>query len=195
MIRGELGAAPWDVLHIGLHKQFGLSIGSWSIIAGGAVLAASGLLMREWPHIGAYLNMILFGVFIDAVLNLPFMVTPGHWLPKTVMFLSGMVIYAYGMAFYISAGLGAGPRDSFMLALKEITGWKVSRVRSLMEVTVLIAGWLLGGPVFIGTLIFSLGVGTVTGYSLPQCERFTAAILAGIDRRKKDKDSKRRASV
>lgn len=177
MIVSDMGASPWDVLHVGLHYQFGLTIGTWSILVGVLILGSSALMMRQWPQFGAYINMFALGVFIDMYMMLPFMTEPDGWLGKTIMFLAGMVIYTYGMGIYISAQLGAGPRDSFMLAMTERTGWKISNVRRIMEVAVLIIGWLLGGPVFIGTVVFSLSVGTLIGFALPQCQRLTKHVL------------------
>lgn len=173
MIVSNFGAAPWDVLHVGLYYQFGLSIGTWSIIVGFLILGSAGIMMREWPKFGAYLNMILVGLFIDMFMLLPFLTEPGDWFGKTVMFFGGMIVYAYGMGAYLSADLGAGPRDSFMLALSAKTNLKISSARRLMEVGVLAIGWLLGGPVFVGTIVFSITAGTFIGFALPQCKALT----------------------
>ncbi|MCJ7841776.1 YitT family protein [Lederbergia sp. NSJ-179] len=173
MIISNFGVSPWDVLHVGLFYQFGLTIGTWSIIIGFIVLGSSSLLMKRWPQFGAYLNMILVGLFIDMYMKIPYLIEPNHMVEKFMMFFIGMIINAYGMGIYLSAQLGAGPRDSFMLALQEKTGWKIATVRRIMEVIVLIIGWILGGPVFYGTIIFSLTVGTFIGFALPQC-RFIA---------------------
>lgn len=173
IIVSDFGASPWDVLHVGLYYQLGLSIGTWSVIVGFAILGASGIMMREWPKLGAYLNMILVGLYIDMLMMLPFLTEPQGWMGKIIMFTVGMIIYSYGMGIYLSAELGAGPRDSFMLALTAKTKWKVSNARRFMEVVVLIMGWLLGGPVFIGTIVFSLAVGTFIGIALPQCRTLT----------------------
>ncbi|MBS4176236.1 YczE/YyaS/YitT family protein [Lederbergia citrea] len=177
MIISDFGASPWDVLHVGLFYQFGLSIGTWSIIVGLFILGSSALMMKEWPQFGAYLNMILIGIFIDMYMLLPFLTEPGSWIGKTIMFFIGMIIYAYGMGIYLSAQLGAGPRDSFMLAMQVKTGWKVANVRRFMEVAVLITGWLLGGPVFVGTIVFSVAAGTFIGLALPQCKKLTDTFL------------------
>jgi len=140
MIVADFGASPWDVLHVGLYYQFGLTIGTWSIIVGFIVLGSAGIMMKQWPQFGAYLNMILIGVFIDLYMMLPFMIEPVTLIGKSLMFLIGMVAYAYGMGVYLSAELGAGPRDSFMLALTARTKWRISNARRLMEISVLILG-------------------------------------------------------
>lgn len=177
MIVSNFGVAPWDVLHVGLYNQLGLTIGTWSIIVGITILASSAILLKQWPKFGSYLNMILVGIFIDMFMQIPFLTEPSTYWAKGVMFIIGMIINAYGMGLYISANLGAGPRDSFMLAIQSITGWKISTARRVLEVVVLIIGWLLGGPVFLGTVIFSLGIGTFIGIALPQCEKLTNKII------------------
>ncbi|WP_449537088.1 YczE/YyaS/YitT family protein [Ferdinandcohnia sp. Marseille-Q9671] len=179
IIKADLGASPWDVLHIGLYKQIGLTIGSWSIIVGFLVLFISAFLTKRLPQIGAFLNMISVGIFIDMYMMIPFFVTPESTTGKIIMLFLGLMINGYGMGIYISARVGAGPRDSLMLALTEITSWKVQYIRSGMEVIVLTVGWLLGGPVFLGTLVYCVGIGYIAGFALPQCQR----LFDGLKRR------------
>ena len=187
LIKGSLGATPWDVLHVGLYYQLGLTIGSWSIIAGFVILGISAIMLREIPQIGAFANMVLVGVFIDMYLWMSFVDTPESLAGKILMFCIGMILQGYGMGMYISARFGAGPRDSLMMAIVARTSWKVGNVRSLIEVIVMAAGWQLGGPVYWGTIIFSLGIGQVTGLALPQCERAADTFLARLQARKKGK--------
>lgn len=166
-IKAELGIAPWDVLHIGLMLKFGLTVGSWSIIVGFFILTVSSLLMKSWPKIGALLNMLFVGIFIDIFLFLPIIVTPSAFFSKIVMLVVGVIVCGIGMGLYISSDYGAGPRDSLMLALTELTKFKVQHVRLVMEIVVLCIGWSLGGPVFIGTVIVTVTIGPVVGYTLP----------------------------
>jgi uncharacterized protein len=177
ILKANLGATPWDVLHVGLYYQFGLTIGSWSIIVGIVILGVSAILTKKIPQIGAFINMLSVGVFIDMYLFLPFIQTPNGIIGKAFMFLIGLVIMCYGMGFYISANLGAGPRDSLMLALTNRTGWKVRNIRGTMEVIILIIGWLLGGPVSFGTFILSILIGPFFGFAMPQCNTITNNIL------------------
>ncbi|MED1204743.1 YczE/YyaS/YitT family protein [Heyndrickxia acidicola] len=186
-ITSDLGASPWDVLHVGLFHHFGLSIGSWSIIAGFFILVLSATLMKEWPKLGAFLNMLLVGIFMDLLFRLPFMATPPSFEGKLAMFGSGLIINGIGMGIYISAQLGAGPRDSFMLAVHLKTGWKISHVRRGMEIIVLMIGWLMGGPVSYGTIIVSLVTGTIIGYTLPASQKATDACIAMAEKRKEKK--------
>ncbi|KXG11403.1 hypothetical protein AT864_00486 [Anoxybacillus sp. P3H1B] len=173
-IKADMGSAPWDVLHIGLYRQLGLTIGTWSIIVGIIVLAASSLLSKQWPQIGAFLNMLLVGLMIDMYMMIPALQTPHTFIGKMAMLFGGIIITGYGMGLYISAKMGAGPRDSLMLVLMEKTGWRVEYIRIAMEVFVLLVGWILGGPVSIGTLVFSVTIGKVIGIALPQCQQWTA---------------------
>ena len=177
LILADLGPSPWDVLHVGLYYKFGLTIGSWNVIAGFFILGVSAMISKSIPQFGAFLNMILVGLFIDMYLMIPFLQTPSSLTGKVVMFVVALLINCYGMGLYISAQLGAGPRDSLMLAITSKTGWKVGKVRSTMEVFVLIIGWQLGGPLFWGTIVISLMIGVIAGFSLPQCQRFTNFIL------------------
>ncbi|MFB9989212.1 YczE/YyaS/YitT family protein [Bacillus benzoevorans] len=182
LIIADLGPSPWDVLHVGLFLQFGLTIGTWNIIAGLFILTLSALISKSIPQFGAFLNMILVGLFIDMYMLLPFMQTPSFLIGKILMFATGLILSAYGMGIYISAQLGAGPRDSLMLAVTSKTGWKIGYVRNAMEILALISGWLIGGPVYWGTIVISFMLGTISGYALPQCQRLTDIILTKLNK-------------
>jgi uncharacterized membrane protein YczE len=177
MIKADIGSAPWDVFHIGLYKQIGLSIGTWSIIVGFFILFITSLLSKEWPQLGAFLNMLLVGIFIYLYMMLPFLQTPDSLIKKIMMLVIGIIIIGYGIGLYISAKCGAGPRDSLMLVLTEKTGWKVQHIRLAMEVMVLTFGFLLDGPIFIGTILFCFSIGPIVGITLPQCEKLVEKIL------------------
>ncbi|MFE8703283.1 YitT family protein [Cytobacillus sp. FJAT-54145] len=197
LIKADLGATPWDVLHVGFYYQVGLTIGSWSIICGFVILTIAAILSKEFPQLGAFLNMILVGLFIDFYLLIPILQTPDHLFGKLVMFVFGLLLMGYGMGFYLSAQLGAGPRDSLMIAVTSKTGWKVRNVRAGMEVIVLFIGWQLGGPVFWGTILFSLTIGPIVGAALPQCQDFTDEWLKKLGKSKQVilEESKRGASL
>lgn len=171
VIQADLGSAPWDVLHIGLYKQFGLTIGSWTIFVGIIVLSTSAILAKAFPKLGAFLNMLLCGIFIDMYLLIPWLKTPASMVGQFLMLSLGIIFMAYGMAIYVSANVGTGPRDSLMLVIMQITKMKVQWIRFIMEVLVLTVGWMLGGPVGVGTIVFCLTIGHVTGFALPQCQK------------------------
>jgi uncharacterized protein len=181
LIKCNLGATPWDVLHVGLYYQIGLTVGSWSILVGILILGIAAIIAKEIPQIGAFMNMVLVGVFIDFYLMLPFMQTPSMIAGKIGMFIVGMILSGYGMGIYISAGFGTGPRDSLMMALTARTKWKVRDVRVVMEIVVLLVGWQLGGPVFWGTVVISLSLGPIVGFALPQSCQFTDWLLEKLN--------------
>ena len=177
LIQANLGSAPWDVLNIGLFNQLGLTIGSWTIIVGFFVLFLSAILSKTIPQLGALLNMFLVGLFIDLFLLIPFLETPSSVIGREGMFLLGLVIMGYGMGLYISANLGAGPRDSLMIVLANKLRWSIPSTRLMMEAFVLTIGWILGGPVFWGTVVYALLIGRIAGWSIPQCEKLTTYFL------------------
>ncbi|WP_017382132.1 YczE/YyaS/YitT family protein [Paenisporosarcina sp. TG-14] len=164
-IRGNiLGIAPWDVFHVGLFMNFGLSIGMWSILSGLLLVLGTSLYSKRWPLIGTWLNMILVGLFTDVFLWI--LPAVSHPTVQIVLFISGVGVMGLGVGMYIASNVGAGPRDSLMLILMEKTGWTVKRVRTLLEVVVAIFGWLLGGPVGVGTVIIALTLGYIVHYTL-----------------------------
>jgi uncharacterized membrane protein YczE len=195
MIRAELGSAPWDVLHIGLEIQLGLTIGTWSIIMGVFIIALTAYLTKARPQLGAVVNMFLVGVFIDLFMLVPWIQKPDTFIGQLIMLLLGIIIIGYGIGLYIAPKCGAGPRDSLMLALTQITGWKVQWARGAMEIVVLASGWLLGGPVFIGTVVFCLGIGTIVGFTLPQCQQLVDTLLDTLDHRLKQSDNEPLPSI
>ncbi|WP_019414698.1 YitT family protein [Paenisporosarcina sp. TG20] len=164
-IRGALlGIGPWDVLHVGLFINFGLTIGIWAIVSGLVLVLCTSLYLKQWPLIGTWLNMILVGVFIDIFLwLLPAVSNP---VLQTILFIVGVAIMGVGVGMYIAANMGAGPRDTLMLILVEKTGWTVKKVRTLLEIVVGIIGWILGGPLGVGTVIIALTLGYLVHYTL-----------------------------
>ncbi|MBM7585155.1 putative membrane protein YczE [Bacillus pakistanensis] len=171
----DLGIGPWDVFHYGLFAQFGLTIGTWSIIVGILLITMTAIFTKVLPKIGAFLNMLLIGVFIDFFNYI--IPDPETILVQTVLFIIGTVIVGYGIGLYVSADLGAGPRDSLMLLIVEKTGWKIQWVRNGIEVIVFLLGWLLGGPVGIGTIFIAFFLGSMVGISLPQCQKLLQSFL------------------
>lgn len=180
-IKGKyLGIGPWDVFHYGLFLKLGLTIGTWSVISGCLLLVIASLFNRAWPKIGAFLNMLLLGPFIDLF----------NWLipaidsliGATVAFILGCMLIAYGIGLYVSAEFGAGPRDGFMILIVEKTGWSIPLVRNGIEVVVLLLGWLLGGPVGIGSVLIAFGLGPLLGYSIPQSKKLMSYFLREKER-------------
>lgn len=166
-IQANMGVAPWDTFHIGLQKTFGLTIGIWSQIAGVAVILTSYLLAKIKPTFAMFLNMVCFGLFLDLFIWWGIVPKPEMMVERTIMFLVGVLIMTVGIGMYLSPKLGAGPRDSFMLAMNERLGWSIQRVRLIIEITVLIAGASLGGPVSVGTVLIALLTGPLIQRTIP----------------------------
>ncbi|MBS4193193.1 YitT family protein [Bacillus sp. FJAT-49705] len=171
----QLGIGPWDVFHYGLFLKFGLTIGSWSIITGCFLLLIYSVIKKEWPKIGSILNMVLLGLFIDFF---NWLLPPiDSLIGESLVFMLGVILLGYGIGLYVSADLGAGPRDSFMLLIVEKTGWSIPWVRNGIEVLVLLIGWLLGGPIGIGSVFIAFGLGPILGISIPQCKKMFSLFL------------------
>ncbi|WP_313149830.1 YczE/YyaS/YitT family protein [Lysinibacillus capsici] len=164
-IKGQLfGVGSWDVLHIGLTKTVGLSIGSWSIILGLAILAFDMLITKKFPLPGTFIDMFLAGIFID-IFNYWLPDIDGFWM-QLISYLTGLVLLGWGCGMYMVANLGIGPRDTLMLMMVHKLGWSVTRSRTTMEVTVAIIGFLLGGPIGIGTVFMAFGLGPIVQFAL-----------------------------
>ncbi|MFP4310702.1 MAG: YczE/YyaS/YitT family protein [Nitriliruptoraceae bacterium] len=164
MVAADLGLGPWDVLHQGLSRRSGIPIGTTAILVGLLVLALW-FPLRERPGLGTVLNVLIIGLVIDLVLLL--LATPDDLWLRWVLMLAGPVLFAVGSGYYIGAGLGPGPRDGVMTGLAR-RGVPVGLARLLLELTVLAAGWLLGGTVGPGTLAFALGIGPLVHVVLPR---------------------------
>ncbi|WP_313814753.1 hypothetical protein [Glutamicibacter sp.] len=159
LIRAGLGVGPWDVLHLGLSRYLPLSIGTIASILGLLVLLAW-IPLKQWPGLGTISNAIYTGATLDFFLwALPEIHHLGWQL---FLMLAAITINALGGAMYIGTHLGAGPRDGLMTGLHLRTGASLRLVRTGIEVVVLGVGWLLGGPVGLGTVAFALLVGPAT---------------------------------
>jgi uncharacterized membrane protein YczE len=163
IIRGNLGQGPWDVLHQGISRQTGISIGMASILTGIPVVLAWWPLGQR-PGWGTLANLIVIGVVVDIVLRAVPIAT--QVLNGAILLIGGILITGLGSGLYLSSAMGAGPRDGLMLGIARRTGWSVFVVRMLIELTVLGIGWILGGNVGIGTLAFAVGIGPVVQASL-----------------------------
>jgi uncharacterized membrane protein YczE len=156
MIRAELGLGPWDAFHVGLSRVTGISVGL-IIIAIGFVVVLSALLIRVRPGPGTLANMIMVGIFADLLLPVIPVASGVSW--SWAFLFSGIALCGLATGIYIGAGYGAGPRDSLMVGIAERSGWSIRRVRTLIEVSVLGLGWMMGGKIGIGTVVFTLTIG------------------------------------
>ena len=162
-VASGLGAAPWDVLHQGLHLRTGWSIGTWVIITG-VIVILLWIPLRQRAGLGTLLNATGIGVALDV--SLLWLPAPDGLVGQVVLLVVGIVTVAAGGGMYIGAGLGPGPRDGLMTGLAE-RGMSISVARTLIEVSVVAAGFVLGGTVGVGTLVFALAIGPLTQLFLP----------------------------
>ncbi|MCU1698070.1 MAG: hypothetical protein JWR34_4133 [Mycobacterium sp.] len=156
MVRAGLGLDPWDVFHQGLAGRTGMTIGIASAVVGVAVLLAW-IPLRNRPGIGTVANVIVIAITVDAGMAL--LPTPESLPVRVAMMLGAVVLNGLSTVLYIGAGLGPGPRDGLMTGLVARTGVSVRVVRTSIEATVLAVGWLLGGTVGVGTVVYALGIG------------------------------------
>ncbi|MDX1608741.1 MAG: hypothetical protein R3225_01305 [Halofilum sp. (in: g-proteobacteria)] len=155
MLESGLGVPPWDVLHQGLSAQFGLTVGTWSIIVS-FLLLLTWIPLRERYGIGTLLNAVIIGLTID--LTAAILPPAGGIVIAVPMLALGIFLIAFGSGLYIGANLGPGPRDGLMTAIAR-RGPSIRATRGLLELTVLVSGWLLGGTFGIGTVAFVLLIG------------------------------------
>jgi uncharacterized membrane protein YczE len=170
-LHANLGLAPWDIFHKGLSKKLDLSIGL-VIVGVGLLLLLLWIPLRQRPGVGTILNALEIGFVVN--LTKPLIGEPDQLIIRALMVVAGVLVIGLGSALYIGAGLGSGPRDGLMLGLSKysIKGRQISiRVaRTAVEITVMIAGLLLGGSIGVGTLIFMFGIGPLVQLILPRFE-------------------------
>jgi uncharacterized membrane protein YczE len=173
MIRATLGNAPWDVLHQGLARHLPLTIGQ-AVIVMSVVVLLLWIPLREMPGLGTVLNSFLVGLVAD--LTLAHLHTPSLLWEQALLMIGGLVLNALATALYIGSQLGPGPRDGLMTGLHRRTGWSILAVRTPLEVSVVVVGWVLGGTVGLGTVAYALGIGPLVQAMLPHC-------IVDLDRR------------
>lgn len=163
IVRADLGLAPWDVFHQGVSERTGISIGTVIILVGVSLMVLW-IPLRQRMGIGTVLNALEIGITVDLLLAL----VPE--LDSTFLrwsaLVAGIGVVAVGGGLYIGSGLGPGPRDGLMVGLHDRFGWSIRLSRTLVELAAFSAGWLLGGSVGLGTVVFALGIGPLTHQTL-----------------------------
>lgn len=164
MFRASLGMNPWGVFHQGLSGVTGLSLGM--VVNGvGALVLLVWIPLRQWPGIGTLSNVLVIGVATDAAL---WLLPPVENLVLRSVFLTvAIILNGVATGAYIGAGLGAGPRDGLTTGVVRLTGWQVRWVRMGIEAAVLALGWMLGGAVGVGTILYTLSTGPLMQFFLP----------------------------
>lgn len=163
LVLSRLGLDPWDVFHQGLARHSSLAIGTWSILVGVVVLVLW-IPLRQLPGIGTVSNVVLIGGTMDIVLS---QLSPPHGLSlRIVCLVVGVVLNGVATGAYIGAGLGPGPRDGLMTGLAA-RGHSIRVVRTAIVLTVLATGWLLGGTVGVGTVLYAVSIGPLAHVFVP----------------------------
>ena len=180
----HLGLHPWDVLNVALFQHFGLSIGTWSVIIGLLLIVVSLLVNKIYVNLGTFLNALLIGPIMDFFLWLDVLPVASHTWTDYLLLILGILIVGTGGGLYVAGGVGAGPRDGFMLSISDRTGLSVSKARIVVECVVLVIGYLLGGPVFIVTFFYTFLLSPVFQLSLKTFTRLRNVLCKpkpGID--------------
>ena len=175
MVRSSLGVMPWDVLHQGLSRQLGWSLGVVTMVVGAAVLLAW-IPLRERPGLGTLSNVVVIGLAVDGALAV--LPAPAGLAGRAMFGVLGIVVNGVATAAYIGVALGPGPRDGLMTGLVRRTGGSVRLVRTAIEVTVVAAGWLLGGTLGVVTLLYAITIGPLVHVLLPRLEIAPPAVRA-----------------
>jgi uncharacterized membrane protein YczE len=163
LVLAGLGLDPWDVFHQGLARHTQFAIGTWAILVGAAVLLLW-IPLRQRPGIGTVSNVVLVGATMDVVLG--HMHAPHALGVRVACLVCGVLLNGVATGAYIGAGLGPGPRDGLMTGLAA-RGHSIRTVRTGIELTVLATGWLLGGTVGVGTVLYALAIGPLAHVFVP----------------------------
>ena len=160
----QLGMSPWDAFHMGIVNHSILTIGQASVVVGLGIIILS-LFIGIVPGIGSIFNMILIGTFIDLINRTGILKTPASMQGKTLMLICAILAMAMATYFYLRVELGAGPRDGLMEGLVIKLNKPVWLIRGCIEITVLIIGFILGGPVGIGTILLAVAIGPLVAFA------------------------------
>ena len=163
-IRSDLGADPWNVFHLGVAKLLAMDIGTVIILTGVLVLLLW-IPLRLRPGLGTISNVIVIGLAADVALT--FIPAIDSLVARSLLLISAVIVNALATGMYIGAGFGAGPRDGLMTGINARTGWSVRSVRTAIEVSVLLLGWVLGGTFGVGTVLYALSIGPLIQICLP----------------------------
>jgi uncharacterized membrane protein YczE len=161
-LQARLGVSPYDVLHQGIAAKTGLSVGTVVILVGLAILLLW-IPLRQRPGLGTVVNTLTVGLVIDLAVHV--VPEPDLLAARILLLVAGIVITGLGMGLYIGAGLGPGPRDGLMTGVAA-KGFPLWAVRTVLELAALLAGWVLGGNVGVGTVLFAFSIGPLGHFFL-----------------------------
>ena len=163
MLRSGLGVDPWTVFAEGIHIRWGFGIG-WVIVITGVIVLLIWIPLRQKPGFGTIMNVLLLGPAMEVGLVL--IETPASLVHRGFLVAAGLLMMGIASGLYIGARFGPGPRDGLMVGFNARFGWPMWAVRTVVEVTVLVIGWVLGGSFGVGTVIFALSIGTLAQRSI-----------------------------
>lgn len=178
-----LGVHPWDVLNLALYDKIGLTIGSWNLIFGLMLVLVTLLIDRSYVNIGTFINALMVGPMVDFFLWLDVLPQASTLIFDVLVLLLGILIMGIGGGMYNAARIGSGPRDGFMLAISVKLGYSISRVRMIVESIVLVVALLLGGPVFIFTIIYTFIQSPIFQASYKVCTRWIGKLSSSINKK------------
>ncbi len=178
MVQAGIGLDPWTVFAQGVSRQTGIGIG-WVTNLLGFLILLLWIPLRQKPGVGTIANILLVGTSMQATLAVVPPVT--GWLAQGVVFLAGVVMVALASGLYIGANFGPGPRDGLMTGIHARLGWPIWAARLTVEATVLLAGWLLGGTVGLGTVLFAVLIGPLVHIALPPFDRRRRATRTPVE--------------
>lgn len=171
-IESLLGASPYDALLVGLFRTFGLTIGSWEVIVGAAMLIGNCIAEKRMPEWMAFITSILTGIGIDVWLFvLQPSITPSTWSMKAVFLIAGIIFTAIGTSLYLQSRIAPNPMDRSMLIIVEKLGWSISKARILIGVLLVTLAFIFGGAIGIGTIANALLTGVLIGIFIPYAHK------------------------
>lgn len=171
LIQSQIGNAPWSVLAQGLAERLNITLG-WSTFFISSLVLLLWIPLRERPGLGTLSNIVVIAAAIQ--IGITFFPQTDNLIVAVFYCLVGISLVGIGSAFYITCGLGSGPRDGLMTAIHNRSGMRIGRVRLAIEATVLLLGAILGGTVGLGTLLFALLIGQSIAISLGVVARATS---------------------
>ena len=163
LIISTIGASLWNVLHQDLSLNLGFSVGTWAFLISLIVLLLW-FFLDEKIGMGTVLNFIIIAIMID--LTIYFFKAPTLWINQFLLCLLSVLMVGFGSGIYLIARLGPGPRDGLMTGLQKKTGFSIAFIRAVIEIIVVSCGWLLGGTIGVGTLLYALGIGPAVAFGL-----------------------------
>lgn len=175
MINANLGLSPWDVLHQGISRNIGITIGIASVSIGAIVVILDAALGENigW---GTVLNMMSIGVFMDLIISSNLITLSSNFISGVLMIIVGMVFMSFGTVLYMGCGLGSGPRDGLMVALQKRIKKPIKYIRFSIEIGALIVGYILGGSIGVGTIITAIGLGYIIQIVFKICKFDSSSI-------------------